>query len=108
MNIVLKNIAFLRVPRNVRNFCTRWARMDGDCWLQWQPIPAVSGCFPSLRLIRMPRVWKQDYLPPDKGGTWIPDEDRLPSAQLYFSPYDLDASAGTSRSTHWIGNTSAF
>ena len=51
----------------------------------------------------MPRVWKQDYLPPEKGGTWIPDEDRLPAAQLYYSPYDLDASAGTKRSTHWIG-----
>jgi transposase len=49
------------------------------------------------------RVWKQDYLPPDKGGAWIPDEDRLPSAKLYFSPYDLDASAATKRSTHWIG-----
>jgi len=42
------------------------------------------------------RVWKQDYLPPDKGGTWISDEDRLPAAKLYFSPYDLDASAATS------------
>jgi len=27
----------------------------------------------------------------------------LPSAKLYFSPYDLDASAATKRSTHWIG-----
>jgi hypothetical protein len=42
-------------------------------------------------------------MPPDKGGTWIPDEDRLPAAKLFYSPYDLDASAGTKRSTHWIG-----
>jgi transposase len=49
------------------------------------------------------RVWKQDYMPPDKGGTWIPDEDRLPAAKLFYSPYDLDASAGAKRSTHWIG-----
>ena len=49
------------------------------------------------------RVWKQDYLPQDAGGTWIVDEDRLESAKLYFSPYDLDASAATKRSTHWIG-----
>ena len=49
------------------------------------------------------RVWKQDYLPPEKGGTWIPDEDRLPAAKLFYSPYDLDASAGTKRSTHWLG-----
>ncbi len=49
------------------------------------------------------RVWKQDYLPQDAGGTWIVDEDRLEAAKLYFSPYDLDASAATKRSTHWIG-----
>jgi hypothetical protein len=40
------------------------------------------------------RVWKQDCLPPEKGGTWIPDEDRLPAAKLFYSPYDLDASLG--------------
>ena len=51
----------------------------------------------------MPRVWKQDYLPPEQGGTWISDEDRLPATKLFYSPYDLDASAGTKRSTHWIG-----
>ena len=49
------------------------------------------------------RVWKQDYLPPEKGGTWIPDEDRLPAARLFYSPYDRDAAAGTKRTTHWIG-----
>jgi transposase len=49
------------------------------------------------------RVWKQDYLPPEQGGTWIADEDRLPAAKLYFSPYDLGAAAGTKRATHWIG-----
>lgn len=48
-------------------------------------------------------VWKQDYLPPDQGGTWIPDEERLDAAKLYFSPYDLDASAAKKRSTYWIG-----
>jgi len=48
-------------------------------------------------------VWKQEYLPPDKGGTWIPDEERLDAAKLYFSPYDLDASAAKKRSTYWIG-----
>ncbi|HYU73336.1 MAG TPA: transposase [Ktedonobacteraceae bacterium] len=37
------------------------------------------------------------------GTTWIADEDRLPAAKLFYSPYDLDASAGTKRSTHWIG-----
>ncbi|GHO50302.1 IS1182 family transposase [Ktedonospora formicarum] len=54
------------------------------------------------------RVWKQDYLPQEKGGTWIIDEDRLESAKLYFSPYDLDASAATKRSTHWIGYKAHF
>jgi hypothetical protein len=42
-------------------------------------------------------VWKQDYLPPEKGGSWIADEDRLEAAKLYFSPYDLDASAAKKR-----------
>ena len=49
------------------------------------------------------RVWKQDDLPQDKGGSWIADEERLEAAKLCFSPYDLDASAGSKRSTHWIG-----
>lgn len=49
------------------------------------------------------RVWKQDYLPLEKGGTWIADEDRLEAAKLYVSPYDLDASAAKKRSTSWIG-----
>lgn len=38
-----------------------------------------------------------------KEGRGIPDADRLPATQLFYSPYDLDASAGTKRSTHWIG-----
>ena len=54
------------------------------------------------------RVWKQDYLPLARGGTWIADEDRLPAAKLFYSPYDLDASAGTKRSTHWIGYKAHF
>lgn len=58
-------------------------------------------CVPAVDTLQ--RVWKQDYFPPEKGGGWLPDEDRLPAAKLYYSPYDLDASAGTKRSTHWIG-----
>jgi transposase len=54
------------------------------------------------------RVWKQDDLPLDQGGTGIPAEDRLPAATLYSSPYDLDASAGAKRSTHWIGDKGPF
>src|SRR5215472_4590951 len=49
------------------------------------------------------RVWKQDYLPLEKGGTWIADQDRLEAARLFYSPYDLDASAAKKRSTYWIG-----
>jgi transposase len=49
------------------------------------------------------RVWKQDYLPLEQGGTWIADEDRLEAARLVYSPYDLDASAAKKRSTYWIG-----
>jgi transposase len=69
--------------------------IEADQQCHWMlSIPAVD---------TLQRVWKQDYLSQEKGGTWIPDEDRLPSAKLYFSPYDLDASAATKRSTHWIG-----
>ena len=49
------------------------------------------------------RIWKQDYLPPEAGGTWIAEEDRLEAARLYYSPYDLDASAAKKRSNYWIG-----
>jgi transposase len=76
------------------------AAMEADPECQWMlSIPAVD---------TLQRVWKQDYLPLKEGGTWIPDEDRLPSAKLYFSPYDLDASAATKRSTHWIGYKAHF
>lgn len=71
------------------------AAIQAEPTLEWMlSIPAVDTLL---------RVWQQDYMPPDKGGTWIPDEDRLPAAKLYYSPYDLDASAGAKRSTHWIG-----
>ncbi len=67
---------------------------------QWMlSIPAVDTLL---------RVWKQDYLPPSEGGTWIADEDRLEAARLFYSPYDLDASASTKRSTHWIGYKAHF
>jgi len=49
------------------------------------------------------RVWKQDYLPVEQGGTWIADEDRLEAARVFYSPYDLDASAAKKRSIYWIG-----
>jgi transposase len=71
------------------------AAIEADPTSHWMlAVPAVD---------TLQRVWNQDYLPPEKGGTWIPDEDRLPAAQLFYSPYDLDAAAGTKRATHWIG-----
>lgn len=71
------------------------AAIESDPHWRWMlSIPAVD---------TLQRVWKQDYFPQDKGGTWIADEERLEAAKLYFSPYDLDASAATKRSTHWIG-----
>jgi hypothetical protein len=42
-------------------------------------------------------------LPQDAGGTWIAEEDRLEAARLFYSPYDLDASAAKKRSVYWIG-----
>jgi transposase len=74
--------------------------IQSDPTSQWMlSIPAVDTLL---------RVWKQDYLPPEEGGTWIADEDRLEAARLFFSPYDLDASAATKRSTHWIGYKAHF
>ena len=67
---------------------------------QWMlSIPAVD----TLR-----RVWKQDSLPQEQGGTWIADQDRLEAARVCCSPYDLDASAAKKRSPYWIGNTGPF
>jgi transposase len=69
--------------------------MQGDPTGQWMlSIPAID---------TLQRVWKQDYLPAEQGGTWRADEERLPAAKLFYSPYDLDAAAGTKRATHWIG-----
>ena len=51
----------------------------------------------------MPRVWKQNYLPVEEGGSWIAEENRLEAARLFYSPYHLDASAARKRTTYWIG-----
>lgn len=76
------------------------AAMEADPQTHWMlSIPAVD---------TLQRVWKQDFLPLEQGGTWIADEERLPAAKLYFSPYDLDASAATKRSTYWIGYKAHF
>ena len=74
--------------------------IQSDTSSQWMlSIPAVDTLL---------RVWKQDYLPPEAGGTWIADEERLEAARVFFSPYDLDAAAATKRSTHWIGYKAHF
>ena len=49
------------------------------------------------------RIWQQDSLPQDLGGTRIAEEERLEAARLFYSPYDLDASAAKKRSTYWSG-----
>src|SRR5215471_12913499 len=85
-------------------FYPKWDRMDGTYSAPYNQIPPVSGCSLSRQLIPGSRVWQQDYLPPEEGGTWIADEDRLEAARLFFSPYDLDAKASTKRSIHWIGD----
>jgi len=76
------------------------AAIESDLQSHWMlSIPAVD---------TLQRVWKQDYLPLGEGGTWIADEDRLEAAKLFFSPYDLDASAAKKRSTYWIGYKAHF
>src|SRR5713101_1327955 len=71
------------------------AAIEADSASHWMlSIPAVD---------TLQRIWKQDYLPLEEGGTWIADEDRLEAARLFYSPYDLDASAAKKRSTYWIG-----
>lgn len=71
------------------------AAIKADPTSHWMlSIPAID---------TLQRVWQQDYLPLEQGGTWIADEDRLEAARLIYSPYDLDASAAKKRSTYWIG-----
>jgi transposase len=49
------------------------------------------------------RVWEQHYVPLAQGGSWIADAERVESAVLIHSPYDLDAKAAKKRSTFWVG-----
>ncbi len=67
------------------------AAIKADSQSQWMlSIPAID---------TLQRVWKQDYLPLQDGGTWVAEQDRLEAAKLFYSPYDLDASAAKKRST---------
>jgi transposase len=77
--------------------------MDGDCWQRYKQTQQVDFLLSIPAVDTLQRVWKQDYLPQDLGGTWIADENRLEAARLFYSPYDLDASAAKKRSTYWIG-----
>jgi len=80
----------------------------------WKVLTSIQSELTSQWMLSIPavdtllRVWKQDYLPLEEGGTWIADEDRLEAARLFYSPYDLDASVATKRSTHWIGYKAHF
>jgi transposase len=80
----------------------------------WQVLTAIQAEPTTQWMLSIPavdtllRVWKQDYLSPEQGGTWIADEDRLEAARLFYSPYDLDASASTKRSVSWIGYKAHF
>jgi transposase len=75
----------------------------------WRLLTAIQADPTSHWMLSIPaidtlqRVWKQDYLPVEQGGTWIADEDRLEAARVFYSPYDLDASAAKKRSIYWIG-----
>src|SRR5438477_3861773 len=83
---------------NVSNSWVRWAKTDGSCWRRLKRTQPVTGCsLPAVDTVQ--RIWKQDYLPQASGGSWIADEDRLEAASLFYSPYDLDASAPKKRST---------
>ena len=73
------------------------AKMAGDSWLPYKPSQPSNGC--SL----FQHVWKHDFIPPGKGGTSIPDEDRLPAAKLFYSPCDLAALAGAKRQSIGLG-----
>jgi transposase len=80
----------------------------------WGLVAAIEADPQTLWLLSVPavdtlrRVWKQDYLPQDVGGAWIADEERLEATKLFYSPYDLDASAAKKRSTYWIGYKAHF
>jgi transposase len=77
--------------------------MGGDCWQRYKQTQQVDFLLSIPAVDTLQRVWKQDYLPQDLGGTWIADENRLEAARLFYSPYDLDAKASKKRSTYWIG-----
>ena len=82
--------------------------MAGDCWQRLKRIQLVDFLLSIPAIETLQRVWKQDYLPLGQGGTWIADQDRLEAASLFYSPYDLDASAAKKRSTYWIGYKAHF
>src|SRR5579859_8003678 len=100
-----------RLPKGVEKRQELLHQVGQDGWGLLMAIEADSAShwmlsIPAVDTLQC--VWKQDYLPHDLGGTWIADEDRLPSAKLYFSPYDLDASAATKHSTYWVGYKAHF
>jgi transposase len=80
----------------------------------WNVLAAIEAQTETRWMLSIPavdtlqRIWKQNYLPLEEGGTWIADEDRLEAARLFYSPYDLDASAAKKRSTYWIGYKAHF
>lgn len=71
------------------------AAIEAESARRWMlEIPAID---------TLQRVWEQHYLPLAQGGAWIADADRVASAILIHSPYDLDAKAAKKRSTFWVG-----
>ena len=67
--------------------------MDGDCWQRDKPTHQVDFLLSIPAVDPLQRVWKQDDLPQDLGGTWKASENRLEAARWFYSPYDLDAKA---------------
>jgi transposase len=102
------SFGFPQKKTSVTSSSTKWARMGGGCSQPSPPTLTASGCSRSRQWMPMLRIWKQDYWPPEQGGSWMAEQDRLEAARLFFSPYDLDASAAKKRSTYWIGYTVHF
>jgi transposase len=82
-----------------------------DGWKRLSEIeadPEQHGMLQMPAIDTVQRVWEQHYVPLAQGGSWMADAERVESAVLIHSPYDLDARAAKKRSTVWVGYKGHF
>jgi transposase len=69
--------------------------------LDAQTTPAWLQKLPAI--MRMRRIWDQQYWPLDAGGHWRNKTHAVPPSQMINSPYYEDARYSLKRSTQWVG-----